>query len=113
MEKIEVIKRISNIIERDLKVTDDLDAIANNIYEDLQQQNIIGNSFTKRFGIDTVNEDDGIELPKSLNVTTPMFKGMVYLRSNGNKYWYENSEGGTVLAIASKKIMLTKIRKYT
>lgn len=112
MEKIEVIKRISNIIERDLKSTDDLDLIANNIYEDLQQQNIIGNSFTQRFGIETTN-DDSTELPKVLSITTPMFKGTVYLRNSGSKYWYENSEGGTVLAVSSKKIMLAKIRKYT
>ncbi len=113
MEKIEAIKRVSFILERDLKITDDLDEIAKNIYEDLQQQNVIGTGFTKRFNVDTNSDDSSIELPRSIFVTTPLFQGQVYLKNSGNKYWYENSEGGTVLAIASKKIMQAKIQKYT
>jgi len=113
MEKIEAIKRISAILERDLKVTDDLDEIGKNIYDDLQQNNVIGSGFVKRFNLDTNSDDAGAELPGAIYVTTPMYQGQVYLKSSGNKYWYENSEGGTVLAIASKKIMLTKIQKYT
>lgn len=116
MEKIDVCLRIETILENELRRTDDLQEIASKVYDDLKQNNIIGISIQgSGFKyLDNVEEEDNLEaLPKSISVQTPLFKGQVYLRGSGNKFWYENSEGGVVLAQASKKIMLTKIRKYT
>ena len=55
------------------------------------------------------DEDD---LPKSINVITPLFTGSVYLSEQGGKYFYKDDIGGIILHPSSKKVMRQKINKY-
>ena len=79
--------------------------------QEIPQEKII-KIITKLEELLTPKNMDNDNLPNTIEVITPLYKGKVYLGEQAGKYFYKNYEGGIVISPSSKKIMFQKINKY-